>query len=128
MKYHIRGKKKDYLFTNDKVALNVILCIVSKFIGRFICCCKKPSKLILFLKECVNKLEPILNVSDDRIMAEVITRWFNRVSDGQVSPLWDEEIGPKIELTLRGEKIFNIIHGKCRRYSCIPSGSCYMRS
>ena len=66
---------------------------------------ENPEDLEVFLKECVNKTEPILNVSDDRIMAEVITRWFNRVFDGQVSPLWDEEIESKIELTLRGEKI-----------------------
>ncbi len=61
--------------------------------------------LEVFLKECVNNLDPILNVSDDRIMAEVITRWFSRVFDNQVSPLWDEEAESKIELTIRGEKL-----------------------
>ena len=66
---------------------------------------ENPEDLELFLNECVNRLKPILNVSDDRIMAEVITRWFNRVFEGQVSPLWDDGIESEIELTLRGEKI-----------------------
>lgn len=75
--------------------------------------------LEVFLKECVNKLEPILNVSDDRIMLEVITRWFNGVFDGQVSPLWDEGIESKIELTLRGEKISYLF----KENTCVKWGS-----
>lgn len=50
----------------------------------------------IFLEECVNKLKPILGIADDRIMEEVITRWFNRIFDGQVSPLWDEGAEAKV--------------------------------
>ena len=52
-----------------------------------------------FVKECANKLETIINVSDKKAMSEVITRWFNRVFEDQMSPLMNEEVESKIELT-----------------------------
>ena len=54
-----------------------------------------------FVKECANKLETIINVSNKKAMSEVITRWFNRVFEDQMSPLMNEEVESKIELTIK---------------------------
>lgn len=58
-----------------------------------------------FVKDCINKLEPIINVSDKKAMSEVITRWFNRVFEDQISPLMNEEVESQIELTIKNMKI-----------------------
>lgn len=73
--------------------------------------------LEMFLKECVNNLEPVLGVSDDKIMEEVITRWFNRTFDGQISPLWDEGAESKIEMTIRRQKLSCLFkENQCIKY------------
>ena len=58
-----------------------------------------------FVKECINKLEPIINISDKKAMSEVITRWFNRVFEDQISPLMDEDIESQVELIIKNKKI-----------------------
>jgi len=58
-----------------------------------------------FVNECVDKLAPIINASDKKAMAEVITRWFNRVFGKQMSPLKEDGIESKIELTIKGKKL-----------------------
>lgn len=78
------------------------------------------------VQECTSAIIPILNVSDQKVMAEVITRWFNRVFEDQISPLRAAEIESRIELTVKGKKLyylfkdnictnweseFNVLHG-----------------
>lgn len=58
------------------------------------------------IKECVIQVGNIVNVSDEKLMLEVVTRWFNRVFENQVSPLNDEDEISEIELTLK-EKVIN---------------------
>lgn len=79
-----------------------------------------------FVNDCADKLEAIINVSDEKAMAEVITRWFSKVFGKQMSPLKEDGIESKIELTIKGKKLsflfkdnvcinwkseFNIMHG-----------------
>ena len=45
-----------------------------------------------FIKECAKRVESLMNISDKKVMTEVITRWFNRVFANQMSPLRDEGI------------------------------------
>ena len=57
-----------------------------------------------FIKECVNKVESLLNISDKKVMTEVITRWFSRVFEKQMSPLREEGIESKVELDIKDKK------------------------
>ena len=55
--------------------------------------------------ECAAKVEALLAISDKRVMKEVVTRWFGRVFEGQISPLWEEEIESEIEIVIKDKKI-----------------------
>ena len=58
-----------------------------------------------FSKACADKLEPILKVSDQKVMLEVISRWFGAVFEGQISPLREEGIESEIELEIKDSTI-----------------------
>lgn len=58
-----------------------------------------------FVTECAAKVEALLAISDKRVMTEVVTRWFRRVFEGQISPLWEEEIESEIEIVIKDKKI-----------------------
>lgn len=58
-----------------------------------------------FVTECAAKVEALLAISDKRVMTEVVTRWFGRVFEGQISPLWEEEIESEIEIIIKDKKI-----------------------
>lgn len=58
-----------------------------------------------FAEECAGRIAPILAVPNQKVMAEVVTRWFNRVFEEQVSPLRAEGIESRIELTVKGKKL-----------------------
>lgn len=58
-----------------------------------------------FVTECAAKVEALLSISDKRVMTEVVTRWFGRVFEGQISPLWEEEIESEIEIVIKDKKI-----------------------
>lgn len=58
-----------------------------------------------FVTECAAKVEALLAISDKRVMTEVVTRWFGRVFEGQISPLWEEEIESEIEIVIKDKKI-----------------------
>lgn len=58
-----------------------------------------------FVEECSEKLESILNVSDRKIMVEVITRWFNQVFENQLSPLSEEAVTSKLELIIKEQSL-----------------------
>jgi len=58
-----------------------------------------------FVNECADRLEAIVNVSDEKAMAEVITRWFSIVFGRQISPLKEDGIESMIELTIKGKKL-----------------------
>lgn len=67
-----------------------------------------------FVKESACKLEPIINISDQKVMTEVITRWFARVFEGQISPLKEEGIESTIELDIKGKKLSYVFkENKC---------------
>lgn len=58
-----------------------------------------------FIKECTSKVESLLNISDKKVMTEVITRWFSRVFEKQISPLREEGIESEVEMTIKDKKI-----------------------
>lgn len=58
-----------------------------------------------FVTECAAKVEALLAISDKRVRTEVVTRWFGRVFEGQISPLWEEEIESEIEIVIKDKKI-----------------------
>lgn len=58
-----------------------------------------------FIRECTLKLENIINITDKEIMTEVITRWFNKVFENQISPLLEEEVQSEIGLTIKNKKL-----------------------
>lgn len=58
-----------------------------------------------FIKECANKVESLFNISDKKVMTEVITRWFSRVFEKQMSPLKEEGIESEIEIVIKEKKI-----------------------
>lgn len=58
-----------------------------------------------FVTECAAKVEALLAISDKRVMTDVVTRWFGRVFEGQISPLWEEEIESEIEIVIKDKKI-----------------------
>ena len=43
-----------------------------------------------FVSECEEKIEELFAISDKKVMMEVITRWFDRVFENQISPLREE--------------------------------------
>lgn len=59
-----------------------------------------------WVNESIPKLESIINISDKKVMMEVITRWFDRVFEGQISPLTEENASSKIVLKLK-DKLVN---------------------
>ena len=58
-----------------------------------------------FVEECVMKLKSIINISDEKVMMEVITRWFNRVFEKQLSPLTEDSAVSKIDLILKDKLV-----------------------
>lgn len=58
-----------------------------------------------FIRECADRVEALLNISDKRVMTEVITRWFTKVFESQISPLKDEQIESKVELVIKDKKL-----------------------
>lgn len=58
-----------------------------------------------FISECSSKLKTIVNISDRKIMTEVITRWFNTVFENQISPLSDKDMESGINLTIKNKKL-----------------------
>lgn len=70
-----------------------------------------------FITECAVKLEDLIAVSDRKVMTEVITRWFDRVFDNQLSPLWEEETASEIEIFIKGKKISYLFReNKCKNW------------
>lgn len=57
-----------------------------------------------FASECAAKVEALLAISDKKVMTEVITRWFGRVFEEQISPLWKEGIESAIEIAIKDKK------------------------
>ncbi len=67
-----------------------------------------------FVTECAAKVEALLAISDKRVMTEVVTRWFGRVFEGQISPLWKEGIESAIEIAIKDKKIvYHFIENAC---------------
>lgn len=67
-----------------------------------------------FIEECTLKLNTIINISDKKVMTEVITRWFNRVFEHQMSPLLEESIESEINLIIKNKKLkFNFSGNTC---------------
>ncbi|MDO5383175.1 MAG: AAA family ATPase [Eubacteriales bacterium] len=58
-----------------------------------------------FIKECSSRVEQLLSIPDEKVMTEVITRWFNRVFEKQMSPLRDGGIDSNIEMVIKDKKI-----------------------
>ena len=58
-----------------------------------------------FVYECAEKLEELFTISDKKVMTEVITRWFNRVFEDQISPLKDEKMESEVELIIKDKKV-----------------------
>lgn len=58
-----------------------------------------------FINECTLKLEAILNIPDKKIMTEVITRWFNKVFQNQMSPLMEEGIDSEVNLIIKKKEL-----------------------
>lgn len=58
-----------------------------------------------FINECIDKLKTINNISDEKVMLEVITRWFNRVFENQISPLTEQKVESEIDLVIKGKEI-----------------------
>ena len=58
-----------------------------------------------FIKECASRVGSLLNIPDKKVMTEVITRWFNRVFENQMSPLREEGIESNIEIVIKDKKI-----------------------
>lgn len=58
-----------------------------------------------WVDESILKLESIINISDKKVMMEVITRWFNRVFEGQISPLTEENTSSKIALKIKDKLV-----------------------
>lgn len=57
-----------------------------------------------FISECTSKLKTIMSISDKKIMTEVVTRWFNKVFENQVSPLFEGEVKSEINLYVKNKK------------------------
>lgn len=67
-----------------------------------------------FASECAAKVEALLAISDKKVMTEVITRWFGRVFEEQISPLWKEGIESAIEIVIKDKKIvYHFIENTC---------------
>lgn len=67
-----------------------------------------------FINECTLKLKTIVNISDKKVMTEIITRWFNRVFENQMSPLMEDDIKSKINLTIKNKELeFNFQDNSC---------------
>lgn len=58
-----------------------------------------------FISECTSKLKTIMSISDKKIMTEVVTRWFNKVFENQVSPLFEGEVKSEINLYVKNKKL-----------------------
>lgn len=64
---------------------------------------EKPEK---WVKECVLKLEAIINIPNEKLMMEVTTRWFDKVFESQLSSLIEEDAISKIDLKIK-DKLIN---------------------
>lgn len=65
---------------------------------------ENPQDMEEFISECSEKLEELFTVSDKKVMTEVITRWFNKVFENQMSPLRDEKTESEVELIIKDKK------------------------
>lgn len=65
---------------------------------------ESPQDMEEFVSECAEKLEELFTVSDKKVMTEVITRWFTRVFENQMSPVRDEKTESKVELSIKDKK------------------------
>lgn len=57
------------------------------------------------IKECLAKVEAIVQVPDEKVMMEVVTRWFSRVFEQQISPLNQENSKSYINLKIKDKLI-----------------------
>ncbi len=66
---------------------------------------KNTNDLSNFINEVVTKLNTIINVSNEKVMREIITRFFNRSFENQISPLTDENVQSEINLTIKNKNL-----------------------
>lgn len=67
-----------------------------------------------FIKESTLKLNAITDISDKILMTEIITRWFNRVFEHQMSPLVEGNIKSEINLIIKNKELkFNFAENTC---------------
>lgn len=58
-----------------------------------------------FINECASRVEALLSIPDKKVMTEVITRWFSRVFEKQMSPLREEGIESNVEVVIKDKKL-----------------------
>lgn len=58
-----------------------------------------------FIDDCITKTRAVENVSDKKVMTEVITRWFDSVFINQISPLFEQGITSNVELTIKNKNL-----------------------
>ena len=56
------------------------------------------------IQDCIEKLEAIIHIPDKKVIMEVSTRWFNKVFETQLSPLYDDVAVSEIELKIKDKK------------------------
>lgn len=67
-----------------------------------------------FLENMETKLREVFRVSDEMVMREVITRWFRRIFEQQITPLVDEKPETYLTLEIKGKKIqFSFLEDMC---------------
>ena len=67
-----------------------------------------------FLENMETKLREVFRVSDEMVMREVITRWFRRIFEQQITPLVDERPETYLTLEIKGKKIqFSFLEDMC---------------
>lgn len=66
------------------------------------------------IKDYVVKLENIIKFSDEKLVKVVVTRWFNRMFEKQISPLTDQNLRSRIELSLKEKSVdFSFQNNSC---------------
>ena len=67
-----------------------------------------------FIDECLSKLKALNEVSDKKVMLEVINRWFNTTFEGQVSPLTSFDSESYINLNIKNKELnINFYKNSC---------------
>lgn len=65
-----------------------------------------------------DKIYEILNIPEASILFEVLSVYFNRVFNGQINSLTEQESDAAVELDIKGKKLsINFTENKCRNYS-----------